>query len=346
MIKALVDLLSALVQLALVALLLLGGLGGYLLLPHELSLGVDTVTLNDTARTVIGVALAGFLGTIFIGPALILLDIRNAMRASNALLQPAVKSYMKAVAAPTPVVAAQNSSNASLRIPDVIAFSNQVLMVPSLTELGIPKDALPYIRFRPIKRRGDWVERNDAIAHFSVHAFRNEKAPPWPFSDVTDAYEYDILSPTTGLIVDFRREPDIARDNRPSHMNVFNWDDVWPVLLLPEDEPPQWGAQAPMTANHVLDILERQFPLLYSNGTRLGSGNDLRQPAYDKLLADVTAARLATSAANVSQYQFGTRELTSADEGVLYHIQNIRARDYTLRDKLAPVVRQMSHLAR
>lgn len=85
MIKELVDLLSVFIHLFIILILIAGGFLGYYAIPMEWPYfdefnNLEFFELEGVWRAIIGVVTALILQVIFLSPALILIDTRNAIR--------------------------------------------------------------------------------------------------------------------------------------------------------------------------------------------------------------------------------------------------------------------------
>ncbi len=80
MIRILVDILSILINLIIFVGICIGGYLGYELLPDSFVIDGTRIALGEVSKTVIGVVGTTLAASIVLGPLLILLDIRDALR--------------------------------------------------------------------------------------------------------------------------------------------------------------------------------------------------------------------------------------------------------------------------
>lgn len=83
MIESLVDAFSGVLQFVLVALVALGACIGYIFIPDSVSIGEQILHPPALIKVAAGGFIAWLIEIILFGPALVLLDIRNAVRSIN-----------------------------------------------------------------------------------------------------------------------------------------------------------------------------------------------------------------------------------------------------------------------
>ncbi len=80
MIEEMVDIFSGIVQLLIVAVVAAGAYIGYAEIPDAFHIGKKLIEPAPFVKALIGGGVSFLLAAIFLGPALVLLDMRNAIR--------------------------------------------------------------------------------------------------------------------------------------------------------------------------------------------------------------------------------------------------------------------------
>jgi hypothetical protein len=150
MIEEIVDAFSFILQILLVALVVLGAYIGYIVIPESIAIGQDVFHPPGLIKLVAGGFIAWLLEVILFGPALVLLDIRKAIRSIN-------------VSSALPEKRPKSGTT-----PSHVVFSDKVLGVPPLP--GMLDRPLwvqnPSLSFASFTRCGNWVNRGDPLVSF------------------------------------------------------------------------------------------------------------------------------------------------------------------------------------
>lgn len=233
------------------------------------------------------------------------------------------------------------------RVPESISFTNKLLYIPTLKEVGIPmadfglaksNDNIKYEVYN-----GYWVERGAPLLSYGFSFYSKEKPslmdkirgydPEWD----TD---FHIKSPISGLILMLREEKTI--DNSLGLQYQGCTDTVLPVILVPEDEPlPDnenfytYNSVARTVASHFYHIPIRDYSVSRTERLRdyISKG--------DTALADFYSDKLKTlQNRDQSQYkEYRIEEISEKDTTLIRHIQDLRTKDINLREKLLHISR-------
>lgn len=148
-----------------------------------------------------------------------------------------------------------------LYTPETVSFTDKILMMPRLTELGMSPllsgiliahtpgvsesmpDSFPILAK---SYRGCWVERGTTILKYLIPHVDFNKKSSWFGRTKDDGVEFtevDIKSPISGMIVGFRSSDNATEltengvRNRTKQGVGVVWCHSLPVLLIPKDEP-------------------------------------------------------------------------------------------------------------
>lgn len=206
MIEEIVDAFSAILQILIVALVILGAYIGYIAIPDSFAIGQEVFHPTGLIKIVAGGFTAWLIEVILFGPALVLIDIRNAVRsikASSTLTEKPPKSGVT---------------------PSHIVFSDKVLGVPPLPGmLDRPlwvKNPSP-LSFASFRKCGDWVNQGDPIVSFLIKnpIFRNPVFAA-------------IRSPISGRIIYTNDSSTFGKSGQP----IEDWLSFLCVIEIPKGE--------------------------------------------------------------------------------------------------------------
>jgi len=135
-------------------------------------------------------------------------------------------------------------------IPDEINFGQNLLLTPSLEEMGMPKAMANTVYARPLAPIGSWIERGEPLTEITFVHYRfddntgkTQKLIAGLFGASEQiSYSVTIHSPISGFNLVRRNAPTrIIRSRRPTFNGIIGFEYALPVLLIPDDEP-EWNA--------------------------------------------------------------------------------------------------------
>ena len=199
-------------------------------------------------------------------------------------------------------------AQAKRQIPDNISLGDEILIMPTMKEAGIPESLVHLGIFEHPVEKGEWVNRGDVLVTVRYEVFANWEKPRWRiFDDERFTTEVSLRSPVSGLVISYKKETARSSD-------WFAPVIVFPVILLPRKEPPpdQWVMSF---YNDVNDKLRQYWPRI-AHRESLFYRVRLKEkfPDLDPQLND--ELRLA---------DFEIRKLKPADKDLLNEIQRLRA---------------------
>lgn len=221
------------------------------------------------------------------------------------------------------------------KVPESIAFSDKILITPTLIETTIPKD-LGYLGIFETKVKiGDWVSRGDELIVAKYHFYNNYVKPTgWLRSDSIVEYEISLKSPVSGLVVDLREDRVGYYSDYPMSGDslVYGSKNIFPIILLPEDEEQQnfWGNYFYEQIANALDSSWSR--LLFSH--------------IEKGYMRLHEARPELKYENIKKIDtrdFEIRKINSDDKSILDNVRDLRASDLILRDKLLHLVKRRNN---
>lgn len=229
------------------------------------------------------------------------------------------------------------------QVPRSVTFGFKVLQIPSLEEMGVPLAGLALVRFdERLKGQGYtpcWINRGDKLLTYSIRSFVHEERN-WSslFSDPVHHERFDIISPVSGLLLSMRKEYTV--DFTVGLQYQWCRENLLPVILVPNDEPP------PEVRNfYVYD----QIALYLSNHFDTLVIRDHSRVDPERLLdylkrnvgEDYRGFLDALRERNGKDYKhYEIRELTGEDRELIDRVQNLRAKDYQLRETLVHLARK------
>ena len=221
-------------------------------------------------------------------------------------------------------------------VPKNIKFDYQILSVPTFDEAGIPRQLGRFWFVSPKARIGHWIKRGEPLLEVEYPVFSREKKPGWfrqIFWNDPDPWWYfkcTLISPVSGLILGMREEivSELIAWGRLRSIHT----EILPVILIPKNEPPaeDWR----------LDFFEQIGTHLKNYWPRtpichIDKGN-IRLKEF--VTNSSECWDLAISAIKKFQKpnldKFPVRSISSSDEKLLNTVQDLRAYDSMLRDKL------------
>ncbi|MEO0477707.1 MAG: hypothetical protein AAF085_17315, partial [Planctomycetota bacterium] len=188
-----------------------------------------------------------------------------------------------------------------------------------------------------------WIERGDPIIQARFVVYRDNENPRGLFKkqDVTWSKVFTLKSPISGLLANADAwycgyYSDTPQYTTSGYTGVYGNENIWPVLLIPKDEPPadSYNVRHFM---HNLGTLAQQERSRYLCSGRNGPCR-LKDNGYSE--DDIeTAEHLLSSYKNPRTGEPITRELNADDRQILSNLQSLRKHDANLRDKLADAIR-------
>lgn len=239
------------------------------------------------------------------------------------------------------------------RVPDSIAFGFKVLEIPSLDEMGIPMaglgictlaDGLDSYPYDPTKC---WVSRGAPILKYAFRFYRNEARSPLSFftGDPEDAETFEIRSPISGMLLMNRKEFTVGYV--PGLSLQYEWceEPRLPVLLVANDEPPAdthnfyvYDQIANFVARHfdMLPYRDRSWTTPERLRDWLGKEGAESASTYNQRKQKICSRR------HDDYRRYKVREITQNDHEVIRKVQEMRASDVALREKLVHLSRKFS----
>jgi hypothetical protein len=219
-------------------------------------------------------------------------------------------------------------------VPESIYFGNKILIVPSMIEAGIPKD-LSYLGiFESKVKIGDWIERGEEIFTVTHRVFEEYEKPKGWFSkyqDVDFPISDSLKSPVSGLIIGFGTERVRYISSNYSSYDYYGEKEVFPIILLPKGEPPQ--------ERYITDFYDYIINMLNKNWTKLVYSNsekgDIRLKEAKPELKYEEIPKTT-----IKEFEIREIELDKKDRSLLDGLQNLRAKDHVLREKLFHLVKE------
>lgn len=217
-------------------------------------------------------------------------------------------------------------------VPSNIHFSGDLLYVPTFEEVGIPGMLGRLVAVQSRVRAGQWVNRGEPLIEARLRLYHSDRRPRLAiFPDPMWTATVQLQSPVSGLVVDQRTE---------TVADPAEWGTVYtrampvlPVLLVPQDEPPQeeWRL------HYFLEIgiiLRDQWRMLAYNheGTRFIRLGDRLAQLPNKELQEAIDAMHSFKQPRLDAFE--VRAMRAGDERILRTVQGLRAYDLILRDKL------------
>lgn len=226
------------------------------------------------------------------------------------------------------------------KVPGNIFFDDRLMFVPTYDEAGIPRDLGALGRISVKVKLGQWVSRGETLLEVEFSYFKFEQKPSrwqalfWEDKDPKLSKTFELKSPASGLVLGFRE----LRMNE-AIVYIHTIENILPVLLLPKDEP--------SISNYRLGYLEDiglflgykwpflLFPHVHGYYQRLGErakekdGEQYWSHSIQKILK---FKRVAIESFPVYSFREYSRQF-------LHVIQDLRAHDLELRDKLVHLTR-------
>lgn len=205
-------------------------------------------------------------------------------------------------------------AEAKRRIPHDISMSNEILVMWTMKDAGIP-EGLAYLGIFDHKaKKGEWVNRGDTLLTVRYEVFRELEKPRWWFlRDERFSTEVSLKSPVSGLVISFTRER-VGSGDRFSGV-LYGETDAFPVILLPEKEPTQ-DRWVKCFYGYMNDRLRQYWPLIAYHD---GYGGSMR--VKDKM-PDLKPQLLK----ELRVPDFIVRKIGSTDNNLLNEIQLLRGK--------------------
>lgn len=127
-------------------------------------------------------------------------------------------------------------------VPEGKTFSRNLLLTPSLIEMGVPKvmSCLPNITTHA--KIGAWITRDEPLLTYHFYFYPTlEKPPAWKLwdRDKPNCFSYTLNSPISGWVVNFRRVGcrSFSVPYRACFSHLIDCEGNLPTILIPADEP-------------------------------------------------------------------------------------------------------------
>lgn len=217
-------------------------------------------------------------------------------------------------------------------VPTTIHFGSDLLFVPTFEEAGIPGMLGRQAAVNSHVRVGQWVNRGELLIQASLRLYHRDRKPLLPiFPDSMWTATVLLQSPVSGLVVD-QREETVADLAEWGSVNTRTMP-VLPVLLVPQDEPPQeeWRLYY---FREIGIILRDQWRLLAENhaGTRFIRLGERHAQLQSRELQEAIDAMQGFERPRLNAFE--VRAMRAGDKRILRIVQGLRAYDLVLRDKL------------
>lgn len=128
-------------------------------------------------------------------------------------------------------------------VPNNISFGHEILLFPTMEELGLSRYLTSLGIFQTPVKIGDWVNRGEELLRITFKIYKKREKTSWfSFSRDTVIEEGIIFpSPVSGLLIGSRKEisaPYPYHDLTPISIYYEGYP-ILPILLIPNEEPPQ-----------------------------------------------------------------------------------------------------------
>ena len=232
-----------------------------------------------------------------------------------------------------PAPASVDTDRPTVPVPPSIFFDYDLLLVPTLQEVGIPDELAGLGRYHPEVKLGQWVTRGEPLVAAHISFYQREQKPWWSWLTDDPVWSIDptLMSPVSGLVVDFRRQR--TRIHAPWGVVYVGEENVLPVLLIPRDEPPQDYWRLAFYGEIGTALRDHWKLLPYYSGhadlrARLGQVGDDLQGSWRDALRCIAEFR------EPCREEFEVRPMSHQDKAIVSNVQSMRAYDLILRDKL------------
>lgn len=218
------------------------------------------------------------------------------------------------------------------KIPPNIEFSSKILQFPALRDLEIDKKISIRMQIETKFEIGDWVNRNDELAVVTVRLYKRNEKPRFSLKrDETEGWTFSFKSPVSGLVIGYKKEKLVEK---PWGYSLFGSKYTFPILLIPEYEPPLTDYNS-ATYSRLWLTLKKEWPRMYTWDQAKGNVR----------MAEVFANNKISNAANPPKFDMQLEEYSDvvdkilSDEFYTETIEHLRANDLVLRDKLLHLVK-------
>ena len=130
-------------------------------------------------------------------------------------------------------------------IPDAIDFGYNLLLTPTLQEMGMPKAMASTVWAKPLAPLGSWVERGEPLTELTFVHYRFDYETSLVQKSIASilgaskeiSFSVTIPSPISGFNIVVRNSPSrTTLPTQPIFHGLIEFEPALPVLLIPEDE--------------------------------------------------------------------------------------------------------------
>lgn len=126
-------------------------------------------------------------------------------------------------------------------VPQSIRFGTDIVTIPTFQKAGLDEKLYCRGTIKSALRIGQWINRDDELLAITLHVYSMPQKPKYFWSkDLTYPISFSLKSPVSGLVIGLQDEyigyyAQYAMGKEPL---VYGNKSIFPVLLLPKDEPP------------------------------------------------------------------------------------------------------------
>lgn len=236
-------------------------------------------------------------------------------------------------------------------LPTNIRFGLQKMCIPSFESQGIPELFAQRgffdrsIRYRYCMPNRCWIERGDPLIQVRFIVYSHESSPRGLFSrsDPTWKTQFTLSSPISGLLIDATQTycgfySDTPYATSSGSALAYGYENIWPVLLVPQDEPPADNYHVSSFFHNVGTLLVEVLPRLLQSTPK---GHIRLKEAMAEFSNEEELARSLELVKSYQRPKTGESiisQITRDDKNILEHVQQLRKQDHDLRDRLVHIV--------
>ncbi|ALQ51977.1 hypothetical protein [Nitrosomonas ureae] len=236
------------------------------------------------------------------------------------------------------------------RVPSEITFGYKILEIPTLAEMGIPLAGLSDVVFDSETENWSnpescWIDRGEPILSYSIINYSNAKKTMFSFmNDPVNTEKYEITAPISGIFTKIYHQRTQEYSLNFDTGLQYQWTKIFgfPVILIPNEEP------LPEHHNfYVYDEISSHFYYNFDailirdqhsvNPERLRSYIERKESGTRQQYLNWLNEIKQRESSNFRNYKI--REISEEDKELVNNIQQLRAKDLQLRNKLAHIAR-------